>query len=361
MNMLRHLSGGSKSDLTSDPPEPSPPAEGAPNEVGPRAKRSIVVAQNVTRRQSVEGEQVWILSEKDLYVKAVMVEPGSNGQVLARLSLACSTDLPARCGGPHTSASPHASASPPAQTWITQATVTLNNGTEAQVKEYYSYDGRDEECEDLVQMVNVDPPNMLNTLRKRHELGISPYSNVGQESIVISLNPYRWFDIYTPKLMLEYYHADSAEKELGPHVFAIAAQAYRALCVTQASQSIVTSGESGSGKTENTKQVFRFLAEIAGANTAPLAVAEASGFEQVTTVPCSLHLALALTPASTFPPLPSPTLPPRPPPHLHFHPDLEQVAKEQILLHPLPTSHSPLTTHSTHYLLGGNGADPTAL
>ena len=145
---------------------------------------------------------------------------------------------------------------------VTQATVTLK-GTETQVKEYYPYDTRDEECEDLVQMVNVDPPNMLNTLRKRHELGISPYSNVGQESIVISLNPYRWFDIYKPELMLEYYHL-SAEKELGPHVFAIAAQAYRALCVTQASQSIVTSGESGSGKTENTKQVFRFLAEIAG-------------------------------------------------------------------------------------------------
>ena len=47
-------------------------------------------------------------------------------------------------------------------------------------------------------------------------------------------------------------------------VYALAADAYKALCTQGTSQTLVTSGESGSGKTENSKQVFRFLAEIAG-------------------------------------------------------------------------------------------------
>ena len=42
-------------------------------------------------------------------------------------------------------------------------------------------------------------------------------------------------------------------KELAPHVFALASDAYKALCVHGQSQCLVTSGESGSGKTENSK------------------------------------------------------------------------------------------------------------
>ena len=67
--------------------------------------------------------------------------------------------------------------------------------------------------------------------------------------------------------MREHYEAFGT-KELQPHVYAIASDAYKALCVDGKSQSIVTSGESGSGKTENAKQIFRFLAEIAGSQHA---------------------------------------------------------------------------------------------
>ena len=56
-------------------------------------------------------------------------------------------------------------------------------------------------------------------------------------------------------------HLDSSE--LAPHVYAIASDAYKALRKGQ-SQSILTSGESGAGKTENTKIIFRFLAHVAG-------------------------------------------------------------------------------------------------
>ena len=94
------------------------------------------------------------------------------------------------------------------------------------------------------------------------------YTNVGAKSILISVNPYRWLPIYTKELMREHYEAFGT-KELQPHVYAIAADAYKALCVHGDSQSIITSGESGAGKTENAKQIFRFLAEIAGSQSAP--------------------------------------------------------------------------------------------
>ena len=52
----------------------------------------------------------------------------------------------------------------------------------------------DEQQEDLVQMVNVDTANILNTLRVRHKAG-AVYTSVGQVGIVISVNPYRKIDI----------------------------------------------------------------------------------------------------------------------------------------------------------------------
>jgi myosin-5 len=208
----------------------------------PSAKKSPAPApvESRERGDSLVGSQVWVPDKTNLYYKAELVAVN---------------------GG--------------------QATISVN-GVSSTVTVFYPYDERDKSCDDLVQMLNVDQPNMLHTLAARHHLGENPYTNVGQESILISFNPFKWIDgLYTDELMREHYQM-LADKELKPHVYAIAAQAYRALCRTATSQSIVTSGESGSGKTENTKQVFRFLAEIAGASVAPDGAAiEQVGMEQI--------------------------------------------------------------------------------
>ena len=61
--------------------------------------------------------------------------------------------------------------------------------------------------------------------------------------------------------MLKY--RDSRSTDLPPHIFQMAAEAYSELREHGKNQSIISSGESGAGKTENTKQVFFFLAQVA--------------------------------------------------------------------------------------------------
>ncbi|XP_078736097.1 unconventional myosin-VI-like [Lampetra fluviatilis] len=82
-------------------------------------------------------------------------------------------------------------------------------------------------------------------------------------NILIAVNPYR--DI--PQLYTSAAIATYRGRSLGtlpPHVYAIADKAYRDMKVHKLSQSIVVSGESGAGKTENTKFILRYLTEAYG-------------------------------------------------------------------------------------------------
>nr|KAF6341723.1 myosin VI [Myotis myotis] len=82
-------------------------------------------------------------------------------------------------------------------------------------------------------------------------------------NILIAVNPY--FDI--PKIYSSETIKSYQGKSLGtmpPHVFAIADKAFRDMKVLKMSQSIIVSGESGAGKTENTKFVLRYLTESYG-------------------------------------------------------------------------------------------------
>jgi myosin-5 len=53
-----------------------------------------------------------------------------------------------------------------------------------------------------------------------------------------------------------------AYKDLAPHIYAIASEAYRSLFDNDKSQTIVISGESGAGKTENAKFCMNLLTSI---------------------------------------------------------------------------------------------------
>jgi len=76
----------------------------------------------------------------------------------------------------------------------------------------------------------------------------------------IAINPYKRFPIYTLRTMELY--VGKRRNECWPHIFAIAEGAYQGMNNSGINQSILITGESGAGKTENTKKVISYFATI---------------------------------------------------------------------------------------------------
>ncbi|XP_040214368.1 unconventional myosin-XV [Rana temporaria] len=111
--------------------------------------------------------------------------------------------------------------------------------------------------QDLTQLEDLQELSVLNNLRKRFERDLI-YTYIG--SILISLNPYKMLNIYGTDHVLHY--EGRALGENPPHLFAIANVAYTKLMDAKHNQCIIISGESGSGKTEATKLVLRYLVAV---------------------------------------------------------------------------------------------------
>ena len=58
-----------------------------------------------------------------------------------------------------------------------------------------------------------------------------------------------------------------SREDTKPHIFAVADEAFRNLVEEGQNQSILVTGESGAGKTENTKKVIQYLAAVATTDT----------------------------------------------------------------------------------------------
>ncbi|XP_067340980.1 unconventional myosin-Ih isoform X5 [Channa argus] len=95
----------------------------------------------------------------------------------------------------------------------------------------------------------------LDNLRKRfHENLI--YTYIG--TLLVSVNPYREFDIYSKKQMDTYMGVNFFE--LPPHIYALADNVFRTMLSEFNNHFILISGESGAGKTEASKKILQFYA-----------------------------------------------------------------------------------------------------
>ncbi|CAO1612723.1 unnamed protein product [Parajaminaea phylloscopi] len=117
---------------------------------------------------------------------------------------------------------------------------------------------RFELSENIADLTFLSEAGVSHCLRQRYQRGlIYTYSGL----FLVAVNPYHQLPIYTDAVVAAY--KGRRREENAPHVFAVADEAMRNMLDTRENQSLLVTGESGAGKTENTKKVIQYLAAVA--------------------------------------------------------------------------------------------------
>ncbi|XP_025062213.1 myosin-11 isoform X1 [Alligator sinensis] len=115
--------------------------------------------------------------------------------------------------------------------------------------------------EDMAELTCLNEASVLHNIRERYFSGLI-YTYSGLFCVVV--NPYKYLPIYSEKIIDMY--KGKKRHEMPPHIYAIADTAYRNMLQDREDQSILCTGESGAGKTENTKKVIQYLAVVASSH-----------------------------------------------------------------------------------------------
>ncbi|XP_054134638.1 myosin heavy chain, skeletal muscle, adult-like isoform X2 [Melozone crissalis] len=115
-----------------------------------------------------------------------------------------------------------------------------------------------DKIEDMAMMTHLHEPAVLYNLKERYAAWmIYTYSGL----FCVTVNPYKWLPVYNPEVVLAY--RGKKRQEAPPHIFSISDNAYQFMLTDRENQSILITGESGAGKTVNTKRVIQYFATIA--------------------------------------------------------------------------------------------------
>ncbi|XP_034544503.1 myosin-9-like isoform X2 [Notolabrus celidotus] len=112
--------------------------------------------------------------------------------------------------------------------------------------------------EDMAELTCLNEASVLHNIKERYYSGLI-YTYSGLFCVVV--NPYKYFPIYSEEIVNMY--KGKKRHEMPPHIYAITDTAYRSMMQDREDQAILCTGESGAGKTENTKKVIQYLAHIA--------------------------------------------------------------------------------------------------
>ncbi|XP_030752186.1 myosin heavy chain, muscle isoform X40 [Sitophilus oryzae] len=118
-----------------------------------------------------------------------------------------------------------------------------------------------EKAEDMSNLTYLNDASVLHNLKQRYYAKlIYTYSGL----FCVAINPYKRFPVYTNRCAKLY--RGKRRNEVPPHIFAISDGAYVNMLTNHENQSMLITGESGAGKTENTKKVIAYFATV-GAST----------------------------------------------------------------------------------------------
>ncbi|KAI3415864.1 MYSc [Globodera pallida] len=114
-----------------------------------------------------------------------------------------------------------------------------------------------EMAEDMAELTHLNEASVLHNLRRRYDqMMIYTYSGL----FCVAINPYKRLPIYTEIVCKMY--IGKRRNEMPPHIFSVCDEAYRNMMNDRENQSLLITGESGAGKTENTKKVISFFTVV---------------------------------------------------------------------------------------------------
>jgi chitin synthase len=121
---------------------------------------------------------------------------------------------------------------------------------------------------DLSNLSPVSDDIVVSCIRERF-MTDNVYTNVGT-SVLVAVNPHKYVSTNADSVLHKYaaeYRSTSKDKEpLPPHIFQLANNAYYHMKRTTQDQSIILSGETGSGKSENRRLAVKTLLELSVSN-----------------------------------------------------------------------------------------------
>uniref|UniRef100_A0A452UZQ1 Myosin heavy chain 8 n=1 Tax=Ursus maritimus TaxID=29073 RepID=A0A452UZQ1_URSMA len=117
-----------------------------------------------------------------------------------------------------------------------------------------------DKIEDMAMMTHLHEPGVLYNLKERYAAWmIYTYSGL----FCVTVNPYKWLPVYNAEVVAAY--RGKKRQEAPPHIFSISDNAYQFMLTGDSHffSGLFDSGESGAGKTVNTKRVIQYFATIA--------------------------------------------------------------------------------------------------